>query len=229
MKKILLLIPGICIASGIMAQSLWLQKTTGVKIGDAGEFELVSYNSVVNTGSAPMTVKVTRNVIATSSSFDNAICWQLCYLPSVDTTPDPLVLIPGDTVENFSGHLYPNGNTGSAEIEYIFYDVDNPSNTWSYTVNYHVFGIGLEEHELSIGKVYPNPARELVCFDIENRKPATLEIFDMPGKKVARMGLSAREGKVTMNVSHLKPGLYFCTLRNANGELAQTRRLVIRR
>lgn len=229
MKKILLFLLSIAAFGSLTAQSLWLEKSSEVKIGSAGDFELVSYNPVVNTGSTAITVKVTRRIIADNASFDNAICWQLCYLPTTDTTPDPLILNPGDTILNFSGHLYPNGNTGSTTIEYIFYDENNPSNQWTYQVEYNVFGVSLEENELALSAPYPNPASDVVKFDVQNSSAATLEIFDMLGKKVGERHLSAREGQVTLQVSHLQPGLYFATVRSDRGDAVETKRLVIQR
>ncbi len=229
MKKYILLLFVFSLAGGLTAESLWLEHESTVETGTVSDFEVVSHNAVVNTGTAPMTVKVTRRIIVDNASFDNAICWQLCYLPTTDTTPDPLVLNPGDTVLNFSGHLYPNGNLGTTTIEYIFYDVDNPSNQWSYEVEYNVFGVGLEENELAVSAPYPNPANDVVRFDIQNAEPATIEVYDMLGKIVAQRTVSAREGEVTLRVQHLQPGLYFCTVRSQNGDAVQTKRLVIQR
>ena len=229
MKKILLFLIAFSAVTTLTAQSLWLEKSSEVKIGSAGDFELVSYNPVVNSGSTAITVKVTRRIIADNASFDNSICWQLCYLPTTDTTPDPLILNPGDTILNFSGHLYPNGNTGSTTIEYIFYDENNPSNQWTYQVEYNVFGVSLEENELALSAPYPNPASDVVKFDVQNSSAATLEIFDMLGKKVGERQLSAGQGQVTLQVSHLQPGLYFATVRSDRGDAVETKRLVIQR
>lgn len=229
MNRFLLLLIAFSAATSLTAQTLWLEKTNDVKVGSAGDFELVSDNPVVNVGTTPMSIKVARRIISDNPSFDNSMCWQLCYLPSTDTTPDPLMLNPGDTILNFSGHLYPNGTTGSTTIEYIFYDENNPGNQWTYQVEYNVFGVSLEENELALSTPYPNPASDVVKFDVQNSSAATLEIFDMLGKKVGERQLSARQGQVTLQVSHLQPGLYFATVRSDRGDAVETKRLVIQR
>lgn len=227
MKKTLLLTFFIALAGGLAAQSIWLQKSSETKMGSAADFEVVSYNPVVNTGTAPITLKVTRRIIADNPTFDNAICWQLCYLPNTDTTLDPLTIEPGDTTFNFSGHLYPNNTTGTTTIEYIFYDVANPANQWTYQVTFNVFGVGIDEEPLTVSQPYPNPANDVVHIDIRSAQPSTLEIFDMTGKKVAHRAVSAREGEIAVNVRNLQPGLYFYTVRTRDGQAIQTKRLVI--
>jgi len=232
MKKVLLLTLFAISTSVVIGQSLWLEKETETKGGSAGDFEIVSYNTVVNTGTVPMTISVAREVISSTPGIDNAICWQLCYLPNRDTALDPITINPGDTVFNFSGHLYPNGLTGSAEIKYYFFDVNNPSSQWEYVVTYNVFGIGLDEKEASISLPYPNPANDWVRFNVNTgAAPAKLDVYDMLGKVVVHRDLSAREGEqeIRVNVSHLQPGMYFYTLTSANNEAILTKRLLIQR
>ncbi len=232
MKKVLLMLLFAASTTLVVGQGLWLQKDTETKGGSAGDFEIVSYNTVVNTGTAPLTISVARQVMSSTPGIDNAICWQLCYLPDRDTALDPITINPGDTVFNFSGHLYPNGLTGSAVIKYYFFDVNNPSSQWEYVVTYNVFGIGLEEDKASISLPYPNPANNWVRFDVNTgSSPAKLDVYDMLGKVVVHKDLSARQGEqeIRVNVSHLQPGMYFYTLRSGNNEAVLTKRLLIQR
>ena len=65
-------------------------------------------------------------------------------------------------------------------------------------------------------KVFPNPASEFIVFDIDiNSSTATVEMFDIQGKKVLSRNLSDSK---QVPIHHLAKGLYLYRL-NANGKL----------
>lgn len=64
--------------------------------------------------------------------------------------------------------------------------------------------------------LYPNPANDQVSFTLES--DAQVSVFDMTGRKVNEVNLTAGEAK--LNVSEFQSGVYFVNIRYANGTTA---------
>ena len=76
--------------------------------------------------------------------------------------------------------------------------------------------VSVNENQVPMVSLYPNPAREQVSFMLDD--DAVVSIFDMMGRKVSEM--SAAAGNVQLNVSELENGVYFLNFRYANGGTA---------
>lgn len=83
-----------------------------------------------------------------------------------------------------------------------------------------VVGIN-ENNELATFSLFPNPASDLVTFTNEKNLNYTYRIFSVQGKTV----LSGKS-QSTIQVSQLKPGVYFVSLTDANGNPSQVQRFV---
>lgn len=103
--------------------------------------------------------------------------------------------------------------------DYIIYSYN--SGTWvkdkKGTYYYSEIEIlGVSEIEESDVKVFPNPASEFMVFDIDDSSTsATVELFDIQGRKVLSQQLS---GNKQVSIRHLDKGLYVYNL-NFNGRL----------
>ena len=67
--------------------------------------------------------------------------------------------------------------------------------------------------------VYPNPAHEMVSFQLEN--DAQVSVFDMTGRMVNVMNMSA--GEAQYDVAGFEKGVYFLNIRYADGKTEVTR------
>lgn len=78
--------------------------------------------------------------------------------------------------------------------------------------------------------IFPNPAGEFVCVNIENEKFLThrLEIFDPQGKLQLSKWIRSNE-RDCLSVSSLADGAYFIVFRSEVGEILEQRRLVVAR
>lgn len=76
------------------------------------------------------------------------------------------------------------------------------------TANKNTFVIGLKENELSQQlqfMIYPNPAAEVIQLALYNGKqPESVKIIDVAGKEIA-----AYQNQSSLNIEHLKSGIYF--------------------
>lgn len=75
--------------------------------------------------------------------------------------------------------------------------------------------------------LYPNPAaNEFQVSGLEfGVGAATIELYDLNGRKLLKKPIPAGSKDITVNVSHLQSGLYFCRIQTENGSV--TKKLII--
>lgn len=213
------------------AQSLSVAQTNLTITGMASDFELISYMDVTNNSGSNLQVKVKRQVNSESAGTQNAICWVQCYIPSVGVSPDAIEIPAGGTAGNFSGHFYPNGATDavSADIDYIFYDVNNPDDSAVLNVVYQASPLGLASESKIHSTLYPNPSSGNVFVDCSAAtSQLRLVVYDVLGNAVKNVQLSGLTGRRKIDLSTLRQGVYFYQF-IVDGRSEETRRLVITR
>ena len=72
-------------------------------VGDAASaFELISRAYVKNITDQPVHVKVRRSIEQPTILTDNnSICWEYCYVESIDESPDAITLQPGEINQDY--------------------------------------------------------------------------------------------------------------------------------
>ena len=240
MKGKVLVLLCLIMSFGIQAQSLEIvdKKTDTLAVGNAfTTSDISSYISITNTSSTAIDVLVKRIDQNWSSFLDsNAICWQICFNSDVSVSPPTFALTvnPGDTVgkEGFVGHVYPDkdGMPHSGEITYVFFDMNNPSDSVAHTVRYEVtttFDVPelMQRERLS---VFPNPARDNITleYDLTGLGSASFELVNVVGNVVYHRDLPSADGSINLNISKLNRGVYFYVLRSGSDSII-TRKLVI--
>lgn len=217
--------------SSISAQSLVVGTSNPTKSGAADEFELELGFTVSNQSFEQIPVKVRRTVLSDISGSSNFFCWLACYTEGTSLTPNPLV-IDGESSSNaFSAHLRPNMNSGTAQIQYTFFNADNTSDSTNVIVTFEVTPLGIKNvvTESSV-KAFPNPADDKLTLNFNrttNSSSATLELFNMLGVKVASIPVSSLEGTVVIPTADLKSGLYFYSLKE-DGKNSRPGRVTIK-
>ncbi len=117
-----------------------------------------------------------------------------------------------------------NGNMTSY-IYYLWYEssgqwIANAKNNYYYSEHDITSAQVIPEREI---KVYPNPASEYVLFDLSDvSESATVELYDIQGKKVLEQKLSDNK---QISVSNLSTGLYMYRL-NDSGFISKGKILV---
>lgn len=66
--------------------------------------------------------------------------------------------------------------------------------------------------------VYPNPATDKLTIDMGNQAADQLHIYDLHGKLIIAQSLGAQENEITIDMSALEKGMYFCEVIMASGE-----------
>ena len=241
MKGKVLLLLFTVISFAIQAQSLQIvdAESDTLAVGNAYTTnDISSYINITNTSSNPIDVLVKRLVKNSNALIDsNAICWQICFNPDVSVSPPSYALTvnPGDTTDKsgFVGHVYPDmdGSPNSGEITYVFFDMNNPSDSVAHTIRYEVtttFDVP-EINQKERLSVYPNPASDNITleYDLSGFGKASFELVNMVGNVVYRKDLSSDAGKVDLNIAKLTRGVYFYVLRSGQDAVI-TRKLIVK-
>src|SRR5688500_19415218 len=125
MKKTLLaIIAGFAFSSAI-AQTTTLQVQNApatVYGGYSQNIPLAATFPVVNTGTQPIDIKVSRKIISEVMGSENNFCWGVnCYPPFVSVSPDAETINAGASNTSFIGDYIPNGMAGITTIRYSFF------------------------------------------------------------------------------------------------------------
>ncbi|TVR82687.1 MAG: T9SS C-terminal target domain-containing protein [Saprospirales bacterium] len=165
-----------------------------------------------------------REIQVFQDGWETAVCDPvLCYSPFVETMY--FEAEPGMEFE-MQVHLYPRGVEGdSARIVLTMYDEDNPDDKYYFTY-FFINSTISSSNDLSsrgIGNpiLYPNPAGDF--FNIRNNMNVSqFEIVNVFGQHVFSANYSSSE---SIDVSHLRPGLYFVKLLDDQNSIIRTLRL----
>ena len=69
--------------------------------------------------------------------------------------------------------------------------------------------------------VFPNPASDVLTVEVDAVAASSVELVDLSGKLVATQSVGAGFNKVQFNVANVNAGLYFLSVRSANGVVTQ--------
>ena len=72
-------------------------------------------------------------------------------------------------------------------------------------------------------KLFPNPAQDHIQIQWQGWEPQHLFMYSMDGKLIGRQVLQPEEGKVLYAVRSYPPGIYICSLQDAEGNLYSAR------
>ncbi len=188
------------------------------------------------------TIKIKRYLLQHTSGQDIYYCFGTnCY--NANTNP---VFIPTQNVTLTSGGMLPNGAgtyglktdfddnnvVGTSFVRYTLFDVNNISDSVSFTINYEVNSVGLKQNEMfkySMNPCMPNPAKQYtnISYEIKNNEGiAKLILFDLLGNNVRETRLTETIGIQKIDLTGLNDGIYFYTLQ-INGKNMVSRKLII--
>jgi len=142
------------------------------------------------------------------------------YTFNNDYTVDDLLL------PTFYSGIYPYHNMITASVQYYWNEnindwLGNEQEIFIYS-EHHINGI--QDMQASALKVYPNPATDVIYFDLNNSSAtATVELFDVQGRKIISEQFT---GSTRLSVGRLSKGLYIYQIQYENK--TQTGKILIR-
>lgn len=203
-----------------------------IVVGSADADELETGIEIANISSEQKDIKVRRTMLISIDSTSNYFCWTACYIPSVSLSPNALTINGGNTVNNtFTSHFKPSGHSGICEIQYTFFDANNPQDSANVVVRYEIAPVGISKiSTITSLKAFPNPADDKVTLSFTRNSlngKGNIELYNMLGSKVLSQQVEDMDGTITIATENLKAGLYFYSL-NDGGQSTRPGRLTIK-
>lgn len=242
MKNYLLLITACLLVMNSFSQSLTISDANGAVdpsviyhvMGDPSQVEPMKASIyVTNSGAATIDVGC-KKVIAegdTLTGTSNYFCWGVCFPSWVYVSPINVTIEPGQTITDFFGDYEPKGVSGKSYITYTWFDANNPNDSISLDVEFNASPAGINDPvNGNVSSAYPNPANDKLTVEYtlpESASGAVLVVSNILGGKMSETRLDRTSGKVIVNTSDLKEGIYFYSIWN-DGRMLETKKLVVR-
>ena len=233
-----------------LSQFQFIDPSTGSQAGTSYthyvDLNTIKYTvdfEVKNNYSSSKTVKVKRTLLSSVTGHDIYYCFGAVCL-----NPSPLtVYVPSQSATISANGGLPNGQgtyglsadldamaLGTSVVRYTLYDVNNPSDSIFVDLTYVVTPVGITELNVKnfhISQPSPNPALNNATFKYDFNfipKEAQLKIYNMVGSLVQEEKITGKEGKISLDISGLEEGVYFCSL-SVNDKIISTKRLIVSR
>ena len=219
--------------SFLQAQSIVVNSPNPtIVVGSADSDELATGIEIMNISLEQKEIKVRRTMLISIDNTSNYFCWTACYIPSVSLSPSGLTLNGNSTINNtFTSHLKPNGQSGVSEIQYTFFDANNPQDSANVVVRYEIAPVGISKiSTITSLKAFPNPADGKVTLSFTRSSlngKGIIELYNMLGSKVYSQQVEDMDGTITISTENLNAGLYFYSL-NEGGKSSRPGRLTIK-
>lgn len=189
---------------------------------------------VTNNNPNAVTAKVRKAIQSQQSGQTFYFCTDVnCYSPTTNLSGNVSMTASGgafDLITDFT----PNATTGISTVRYSVFNVNTPSDSVFFFIEYHVSPTGIANHSMvkaNIGTPNPNPASSTfnMTYNLGSsfgKGEAKLVVYNMLGAKVSSETLIDAEGNVRMDVSTFEAGVYFTSL-EVDGKQVATKRLVV--
>jgi hypothetical protein len=201
--------------------------------GSAGDILIKGYADVLNNSNAPGYFAWERVDVSIPSSWSTSVCDpNQCYAPFAD---EPLnasseivtfnVGANGSTPDElFYVQVQPNGEAGTGSVTLRVYEEANPSNEFTCVFTLDALSTGISNVDVEINPVlFPNPVVDVLNVSVQ-KGTSSVEIYNLIGSMVERFSFSTPQTEMKVNLSHLKEGIYFIRLLDADDSPIGSRR-----
>ena len=218
MRKIILFILVLGQISFAVAQSLTV--TGGTSFSGDLVTQISNHLDIKNTSANTITVECQKTNLNVPLGGESFYCFAgNCYSASSTNASSSADLLPGQQIsfnnsppdaDAHSGYYDAYGASGIAEVQYCFYDVNNPTDETCVTITYDCSGVTGINNFIEISEMsefYPNPANGLTHFRF-NGTNAKLKIIDILGNEVKSIQLE-EAGIKKIDLTDMSKGIYF--------------------
>jgi hypothetical protein len=204
--------------------------TVIVSSGDPEIIDLTVYFTMKNNTDHVLSLNLRKTVNFMADSTIDYFCFGIKCWPETDTTNYPDTLQPGAEDYTFASHVVhyrrfemPPLPFGTSSITYTIYDdtsFPEPVEASVTVIYQHQSGLGMDEKETRVARVYPNPVNgELHIHTGEGFKgKVNVQIFTSAGNLVKTMSAFADDGRITIPVYELQSGSYYGRMENSSNE-----------
>ena len=180
--------------------------------------------TINNSGSRPVTAKITVDKLNETSTYVGSICAGQC-LEGNESTPFS-ISAEGSYTNAYIDFIVPE-QAADGLFKVNVFEVTEPTNMTEIFVIVKRPTASIATLNQPSLRLYPNPATTSVAVSFANANGATLSICDMKGTQVRTAQLSGNEGSTIVSLDGLTTGVYFCVITTAEGNV-KTQKLVVR-
>lgn len=191
--------------------------------------EYVQELKIRNLTGNDMGVIVEREILENAEGTMVYFCWGQCLDPNNNVSGSVGISAQTLSDEVFSGHvMFTEGETGVVKVKYSAYDRSNPDIRISIII-LAGSNTNVDEHSISLGQAYPNPATSQVSFDLNGNGNAEIQavVYNLLGQEVKSQLVSGHQNRIHFAVNDLQPGIYFCRF-SINGEVLKTEKFIVK-
>jgi len=193
---------------------------------------------IKNTSANTITVECQKTNLTLPLGAASFYCFAgNCYSSSSTNPSSSAALAPGQEIsfnnsppdtDAHSGYYDAYGASGIAEVQYCFYDVNNPLDETCVTITYDcttTTGVNDFAELTKMSEFYPNPATALTHFRF-NGINAQLKIIDILGNEVKVLQLE-EPGIKKIDLTDMSKGIYFGKLVR-NNKVTTIKKLIVK-
>jgi hypothetical protein len=187
---------------------------------DHTKFETVAHSFLTNNSDEEVTIRWSRKVINSTVGWESAICDNnACYATTVDSALMSVILGPGDST-NLDVHIRPNGIEGSAHIDLVAYNINNPDERVEGSFFFNQT-LSVSPIELEAIKIYPNPASDYFQLTSYEHVDQVM-VYNLVGRHLRTFIAYPSE---KFNISDLQRGMYLIRLIDRKKDVIKTLRI----
>lgn len=192
--------------------------------------EYVQHMRIRNLTDADLNIVIEQYVIEPAPGAMVQLCWGMCMVG--DTIISRPVTVPAQTLstEDLSFHVtFFEGETGIVSVRYIAYNENRVEEAISINL-LAGHGANVAENSFSLGHAYPNPASSQVHFDFSRNENSNVNVivYNLLGQEVKSQIASGTQGRISISVDDLQPGIYFCSFQ-VNNAVVKTEKFIVKR
>ncbi|MCD4774187.1 MAG: T9SS type A sorting domain-containing protein [Bacteroidales bacterium] len=215
-------------ADGHICEGITINATDWVYPISSGEFRVLNFAEIETS----VKVKKIINEGDTLSGTSNTFWWGGIEYDANTYESDELAIAGLGYDESFDGLYYPQDVAGISTINYVFFDVINPENAVTITINYDASSMSIEEktEDILFSNAYPNPANNFVKFDYQfnnNYNNAKVVIYNLLGAKINETLISGMNGTLIINTGEMNQSVYFYSL-VVDGNAVISKKLIVK-
>ena len=196
-----------------------------------GVGEFIQHMQVRNLTSDNLNVIVEKEIVEDLEGASNFFCWGQCYLYTVFVSDPVMVAANSLNTDDLSFHVLFPDVFGKVKMRYYAYDESNPSERVSINVVFTKSEVGVQENVAQrFGQAYPNPASSVVNFDynLNAGDKASVVVYNLLGQEVMKQLVNTMQNRLSISVSDLNDGIYFCNLL-VNGSAVKMEKFIVKK
>lgn len=227
-------------AQGLLTATYYGVDVTNSMAGVTGPASIAEMEvdlAITLNGGTNRTVGLRRYETDVVPGTANYFCWAECYIPQpagaipVWTAPDSQLLTAGATFNGFHAYYRPNGQPGLSTFRYVWYALDDPTDTVYVDIPFQADVVGVDELDGRDVRfsMLPNPVSGgdvTFTFDAPVAKGGHVVLRNALGALHLSLPVLPGQRSMVVPVDRLGNGIWFASFAQ-NGREVATRRLVV--